>query len=115
MSAIDDVRALIAKNPQHAVKAARQFERLHRADPDNSGYRRVYWELQRQVDSQHPITRPVEVDPPTAAWDDEQHPFWTTDPWTVWDTAYGRMRQELGWVNARVTVSALQKQGQDII
>ena len=72
MSAIDKVRALIAKNPQHAVTAAREFEALYKAHPDHSGYRRVYFELQQQINSQYPITRPAIVEPPAEAWDDER-------------------------------------------
>lgn len=112
---IDKARKLIASNPQHAVAAAREFERLHRANPNDSGYRRIYWELQRQVDQQYPITRPERVDPPAEAWDDEDHEFWSTDPWTRFDMAYSRARTQLGWVNARIIVSELQQAGQDII
>mgnify|MGYP000334805446 CR=1 FL=1 len=115
MSAIDKVRALIAKNPQHAVTAAREFEALYKAHPDHSGYRRVYFELQQQINSQYPITRPAIVEPPAEAWDDESHAYWTTDPETRWSAAYARMGDKLGWVNARMIVSELQRKGQDII
>ena len=103
---LDKVRELIGNNPQHAVPAARKFEKLHRDNPDDRGYRLVFWELQRQVGKLYPITRPMEVDPPADAWGNEHHEFWTSDPWTRFDMAYARMRCEFGWINARVIVSA---------
>ncbi|MBB3752548.1 hypothetical protein FHT44_005060 [Mycolicibacterium sp. BK634] len=115
MTALDTVRKLVAANPRHAVTAAKQFEKLYREDPNHAGYRQIYWELQRQVDEQFPITRPVEIDPPDEAWDDESHPFWSTDPWTLFDMTFNRLRDEMGWVEARVHVSNLQRAGQDII
>lgn len=112
---MDRVKKLVGDNPQHAVPAARKFEQLHRSNPDDRGYRLVFWELQRQVDKLYPITRPVEVDPPDDAWGNEDHVFWKSDPWTVWDMTYARMRRELGWINARMIVSELQQAGQDLI
>ncbi len=115
MDTMTQVRNLIKNNPEHAVTDGVKFEQMHKANPDDSGIRRVYFELRRQVYALHPVAMPDEVDPPAEAWDDNSHPFWASDPFTVWEAAYMKLSHQYGHINTRVIVSKYQADGKDLI
>lgn len=115
MSTIEQVRKLIAGNPEHLITAALKFEKMYLADIDDVGVRRVHFELQRALMDAYPLVRPAYVEPANEAWDDETHVFWTTDPATVWDMVYDRIADQVGRTQARLYVHKMQQAGKDLI
>ncbi|WP_280185316.1 MULTISPECIES: hypothetical protein [Nocardia] len=107
MDTMEKVIALIKANPAHLAEATADFEHRHRADPSDVGIRRVYFALLGEFNSRYPIEqfRPAEVEPPEEAWTDEAHPFWTTDPFTVWEAKRRALAEQLGgWTAAHLHI-----------
>ncbi|MGF6881707.1 hypothetical protein ABH933_001218 [Nocardia sp. GP40] len=98
MDAMQNLTAFIKANPEHLEKATAEFEKLHRAKPRDAGIRRVYFALVSEFNARYPIEQfaPAEVEPPDAAFEDDAHPFWTTDPLTLWDKKYRALAEKLG-------------------
>ena len=109
----NQLRRDITNYPRHQlITAANDFERRLRAAPNDRGIRIVYFELSREIRNRFPITRPTYVEPPATAWTDHAHPYWSTDPETVFAAEYDKLANTIGRINAIITVSEMQQRGQ---
>lgn len=116
MTAMDKIRKLIDAHPEHLLPSARTFEQLYRCNPDDSGYRRVYFELSRRVGERYPLKRPEWIDPPNDDYESPEFEQWaTTDPCQRWSDTFDRITRERGSVNGHMYVYELQQAGKDII
>ncbi|WP_331761071.1 hypothetical protein OG225_43270 (plasmid) [Nocardia sp. NBC_01377] len=92
------VLATIDNNPAVLPDVVADFERRWRNDPRDVETRRIYFALRTILEQRFPIDqyRPDHVETPTEAEDDQDHPFWTTDPFTIWDSRYRALARQLG-------------------
>lgn len=119
MNHVEKVRELMdGASTAVVVKAAKHFEALWRDNPDDVGVRRVYFGLDVLVSRLYPVKRPKWVEPPEEAWGSIEHPFWSSDPASLWEEAYEQLRRSRfpkDSIGLRVHVSQLQSLGLDVV
>ncbi|GAA0992824.1 hypothetical protein GCM10009551_054220 [Nocardiopsis tropica] len=101
-------RHIATLNPQQLAAAAAEAERQYRANPKDDATFATYFGIQDAVFKQFPVEYPDETEPPQAAWDDENHPYWKTDPECVFYAAYNALVDNIGHMNSRVKVARMQ-------
>lgn len=106
---------LRGRSAQQVNLAASAIEALWHDNPRDSGVRRTFYALRHWVESNYRLTMPPMVDPPEAAWEDDGHEFWSTDPLVQWQSDFDALRRELGgWAAAHFhTYHSQQARGVD--
>ncbi|MCS3853275.1 hypothetical protein [Tsukamurella ocularis] len=105
-------RYIATLNPQQLADAAAEAERRYRANPKDAAIFATYFGIESAVFKQFPVEYPDETEPPQAAWNDESHSYWKTDPECVFYAAYNALVDSIGHMNARVKVSRMQSNGE---
>lgn len=95
-------------------RAATDFEALYKANRDDSGVRRIYFELSRRISEKYPLARPQATEPPNDDPDSDEFKAWfVNDPECRWECGYRAITQDLGQIQARIIVSRSQQNGAD--
>ncbi|MFA4085262.1 hypothetical protein ONA92_26570 [Mycobacteroides salmoniphilum] len=108
--------ALMDANGVHLERAATDFEALYKDNPNDSGVRRIYFELSRRISAKYPVSRPQPTEPPNEDPDSNEFQAWyVNDPESRWECGYRAVVQELGSIQARIIVSRSQHGGADLV
>lgn len=71
LTAWQKANALMDTTGVHLERAATDFEALYKDNPNDSGVRRIYFELSRRISAKYPIARPQPTEAPN---EDPIHP-----------------------------------------
>lgn len=108
------VNALLDANGVHLERAATDFEALYKTNINDSGVRRIYFELSRHISEKYPLSKPQATEPPND--DPDEFKTWlVNDPQCRWELGYRAVVDELGSVQARIIVSRSQQSGTDLV
>lgn len=108
--------ALIDANDVHLERAATDFEALYKDNPNDSGVRRIYFDLSRRISEKYPVSRPQATEPPNEDPDSHEFQAWfVNDPESRWECGYQAVVKELGSIQARIIVSRCQQDGADLV
>lgn len=115
-SAWQKATALMDATSVHLERAATDFEALYKANPNDSGVRRIYFELSRRISEKYPLIKPQATEPPNEDPDSAEFKTWfANDPECRWECGYRAVEQDLGSIQARIIVSRSQKDGADMV
>ncbi|SKH86592.1 hypothetical protein [Mycobacteroides abscessus] len=110
------VNALMDTIGVHLERAATDFEALYKSNINDSGVRRIYFELSRRISEKYPVSKPQATEPPNDDPDSEEFKEWlVNDPECRWECGYREVVQELGSIQARIIVSRNQQRGVDLV
>ncbi|MDM2402059.1 hypothetical protein PP613_23280 [Mycobacteroides abscessus] len=116
VSAWQKVNALVDTIGVHLERAATDFEALYKANPNDSGVRRIYFELSRRISEKYPVSKPQATDPPNDDPDSDDFKTWlVNDPECRWECGYRAITQDIGQIQARIIVSRNQQKGVDLV
>lgn len=101
---------LTGRSAEQVNLAACAMEAMWVEHPRDSGVRRTYYAIRRWVEAHFPLTMPLAVEPPEAAWEDDGHEFWQTDPLVRWQADFDGLRREMGgWAAAHFYLYHVQQ------
>lgn len=116
LTAGQKANALMDANGVHLERAATDFEALYKDNPNDSGVRRIYFELSRRISAKYPLTPPQPTEPPNEDPDSPEFQTWFhNDPESRWESGYRAVVQELGSIQAHIIVSRSQQNGADLV
>jgi hypothetical protein len=100
----------------HLESAATDFEALYKSNINDSGVRRIYFELSRRISEKYPLSKPQATEPPNDDPDSDEFKAWfLNDPECRWECGYRQVVDELGSIQARIIVSRSQRDGADLV
>lgn len=115
-SAWQKATALMDATGVHLERAATDFEALYKANPNDSGVRRIYFELSRRISEKYPLSKPQATEPPNDDPDSAEFKTWfVNDPECRWECGYREVVDELGSIQAHIIVSRSQRDGADLV